>query len=45
MSAGDDIGLCKKFKIFRICKGCNKKFRIPHKLRIYCDKCKEKMKG
>jgi len=32
----------KYYKILRKCKGCGKKFVVPHKLRMYCDKCRQK---
>jgi ribosomal protein S27AE len=30
----------KKYKRFKICKGCGQRFLVKHKLRQYCDKCR-----
>ena len=32
----------RPYKILRNCKGCGKKFVVKHKLRMYCDKCRQK---
>ncbi len=32
----------RPYKILRKCKGCGKKFIVKHKLRMYCDKCRQK---
>jgi len=29
-----------EYKVFRICRGCNKRFQVSHKLRLYCDSCR-----
>jgi len=34
--------MARAYKIFRKCKGCNKKFLVKHKLRLYCDDCRQK---
>ncbi|MFH1399103.1 MAG: hypothetical protein ABIG95_03250 [Candidatus Woesearchaeota archaeon] len=34
----------KAYKLFRLCKGCGQKFVVKHKLRLYCDKCRQRAK-
>ncbi|MBS1266569.1 MAG: hypothetical protein MAG795_00536 [Candidatus Woesearchaeota archaeon] len=37
--------MARKYKIFRKCKGCKKKFLVKHRLRLYCDDCRQKSSG
>jgi len=32
--------MSKQYKEFKICKGCGKRFKSLHGLRLYCDYCK-----
>jgi hypothetical protein len=36
--------MVKSYKLFRTCKGCGKKFVVKHKLRLYCDECRQNAK-
>jgi len=35
--------MVKLYKQYRVCKGCNQKFIVQHKLRLYCDNCRQRM--